>query len=110
MKKPVIMAIPSGTPKTAHSLLLIDNLPAQMMLGILPGISIPPAIKRPAKANFIVCADIRGVISAAVSVALSRMAEMIFTQYRAAAGICTRYLSTNGVKPVPKNTSARTKR
>ena len=40
-KHPIISVIPSGIPTRAHSLLLIASLLAQMMLGMLPGTSIP---------------------------------------------------------------------
>ena len=71
---------PSGTPILAHSLLVIPNLPAAIMLGIFPGINIPPEIKSPISALFI-CDSVRaGPISAAARVALSRMAETMLTQ------------------------------
>ena len=38
---------PSGTPSFAHSVLLICSVWAAMMLGMLPGISMPPAMSRP---------------------------------------------------------------
>jgi len=69
---------PSGTPSLAHSLLVIPSFPAEMIFGIFPGISIPPAIKRPIRAAFI-CNGLKlGHISAAVRVALSKIAETIF--------------------------------
>jgi len=61
-----------GTPNLAHSLLFIESLPAQMMLGMLLGMSIPPAIRRPSNSSFIVSSGMAGVISAAVKVALSK--------------------------------------
>lgn len=67
-------------PNTAHSLLFIESLLAQMMLGIFPGMSIPPAISRLIRAPLIVSMGIAGDISAAVSVALSRIAEVVFIQ------------------------------
>lgn len=35
---------PTGTPKLAHSLLVMLSFPAAIIFGILPGISIPPLI------------------------------------------------------------------
>ena len=48
-----MMVSPNGMPQTAHSLLLIFNLEAEIILGILPGISIPPLIKSPIIIAFI---------------------------------------------------------
>ncbi len=47
MKKKTMTIRPKGTPHAAHSLLLIFNLEAETIFGILPGISIPPLINRP---------------------------------------------------------------
>lgn len=109
MKITAIIIRPSGTPKTPHSLLLIFNLLAEMMFGMLPGMSMPPEIRRPRRTHWILAADIFGESSAAVSVALSRIAETIFIQKRAKAGTLTRYRSTIGINPVPRRTSAKTK-
>ena len=49
-KQRSIAAIPIGKPTAIHSLLLIPSLPAEMMLEILPGISMPPATTRPKRA------------------------------------------------------------
>jgi hypothetical protein len=73
---------PKGTPSLAHSPLVMPSLPAEMMLGMLPGMSMPPEMSRPYKAALICCWLIAGEISAAVKVALSRMADIMFTQKR----------------------------
>ena len=70
-----MMINPTGRPKTAHSLLVMFNLPAAMIFGIFPGMSIPPAIRRPIRIARIVSGSIAGLTSAAARVALSRTAE-----------------------------------
>ena len=75
------MAIrPRGTPSFAHSLLVIPSFPAEMMLGMLPGISMPPDTRRPIRTAWIWTMSMAGLSSAAVSVALSNMAEIMLTQ------------------------------
>ncbi|OPX77896.1 MAG: hypothetical protein A4E43_01177 [Methanosaeta sp. PtaB.Bin005] len=71
-----------GIPSLAHSLLVIPSFPAEMILGMFPGINMPPDMSRPYKAALIWLWLIAGEISAAVRVALSRMAETMFTQKR----------------------------
>lgn len=63
------MASPRGTPRRAHSELVILNLFAEIMLGMLPGMSIPPEIKRPSNAALIWTTCREGPISAAVRLA-----------------------------------------
>ena len=79
--------MPITRPIRAHSLAVIFNLAAATILGIFPGMSIPPAIKRPRRALFIWIKDKDGPISAAVKVALSTIAEVILTQYNPYGGI-----------------------
>ena len=62
----------TGRPKTAHSLLVMFNLPAAIIFGIFPGISIPPAMRRPSKIARMVSPSIAGLTSAAARVALSK--------------------------------------
>ncbi len=69
-----------GTPSLAQAREGILSLPAAMMLGIFPGMSIPPAINSPINSKEIWLRDILGLTSAAVSVALSITAEIILSQ------------------------------
>lgn len=48
-----MMPIPRGTPTLAHSLLFLIGLQAEIMFGMLLGISIPPDIVRASIAEFI---------------------------------------------------------
>jgi hypothetical protein len=66
---------PKGIPSLAHSELVIFNLLADMILGILPGISIPPLTRSPIRIPSICRPLIEGLISAAARVALSRTAK-----------------------------------
>lgn len=75
-----IKVMPNGTPNFTHSLLVIDNCFATIILGIFPGMSIPPEISKLINIVRIVSSGNRGLISAAASVALSKMAESIFIQ------------------------------
>ena len=71
----IIKAAPKPTACLAHSLLLMPNLEAQIMLGILPGMSIPPEIIKLISKNVSVRVLISGVTSIAAKVALSNTAE-----------------------------------
>ncbi len=53
-----------------------------MILGILPGISIPPLINNPINIAFMVASFMELLISAAHKVALSRTADTMFIQYK----------------------------
>jgi len=44
---------PMGIPSLAHSLLVIPSFPAEMILGMFPGINMPPDMSRPYKAALI---------------------------------------------------------
>jgi hypothetical protein len=80
-----------------------------MMFGILPGINIPPLISIPIKIALICSGVIDGEISAAASVALSTIAEIVFTQYKSSLFILTIYKSIIGLKPVPSSSNAKIK-
>ncbi len=73
---------PNGTPSFAHSLLVIESFPAAIILGILPGINIPPDIHNPIKIALSMNGVIFGLISAAANVALSRTADIVLIQYK----------------------------
>ena len=80
IKQAIIKAAPKPTACLAHSLLLMPNLEAQIMLGILPGISIPPEIIKLISKNVSVRVLISGVTSIAAKVALSNTAESALIQ------------------------------
>jgi hypothetical protein len=81
-----------------------------MMLGMLPGMSMPPETTRLSRAKSSWLFDMRGPTSAAASVALSSTAESELIQKRASGGSLATYSSTMGLKPPPNSTRATTKR
>ena len=64
-----------------HSLLLMPNLDAQIMLGIFPGIIMPPDTIRLISKNVIERSEMAGVTSIAANVALSKTADTVLIQY-----------------------------
>ena len=82
IKYPTMSTAPKGKAALAHSLLLILSLEAQIMLGILPGINMPPEIIKLKSRNIKLRMEISGVISIAAKVALSKMAESMLIKYK----------------------------
>ena len=58
-----------------------NNIEAQMILGIFPGINIPPEIIKLISKNFKVRSSMAGVTSIAAKVALSSTADKELIQY-----------------------------
>src|SRR5699024_3769504 len=106
MKYKAIAIKPIGKAKRAYSKLVILSLPAAIIFGILHGISIPPLIISPIKMASIVFVLMAGLISAAASVALSKIADNILIQYKMSGLKSSKYLSINGSKPAPKKVKA----
>lgn len=75
---------PTGNANLAYSRLVIFNFPAAIMLGMFPGINIPPLIIKPMRIALIVgsCPCMEGETSAAAKVALSKIADNILIQYK----------------------------
>ena len=80
------------------------------MLGMLPGISMPPEIIKLISRKVSSRVWMSGVTSIAAKVALSNTAESILIQYRQEADNFLMVISASGFKPSPKNTSAITNR
>ena len=77
------------------------------MLGMFPGISMPPDISRPYRAALIWLWLIAGEISAAVRVALSRIAETMFTQKRTIVGNLGEVLEYENLHSRPQQEESR---
>ena len=71
---------PRGTPSFAHSPLVIPSFPAEMILGMFPGINMPPDMSRPYKAALIWLWLIAAVGQTLVAFVVAQFAEVLCAQ------------------------------